>query len=194
VFVNNVSLGIYAQIVQSDAYRDAKIATTEKLLPELLGPRATPFDLRFTGPDGRRVRSAQMVLVSNNPYVLDRLAGMGSRPQLDSGVLGLIAVIITSGANAMELISLQAIGQVRRFHGWLEWSAKEFEVTSAAPVAAGIDGESVLLEPPLRFSSAPSALRVRVPRSAPGLSPAAQRPGLRRAGVEELWKIGTSRD
>ena len=28
VFVNNVSLGVYAQIVQSEAYRDAKLETT----------------------------------------------------------------------------------------------------------------------------------------------------------------------
>ena len=52
VFVNNVSLGIYAEIVQSEAYRDAKRETVQKMLPELLGPRAKPFDLRFAGPDG----------------------------------------------------------------------------------------------------------------------------------------------
>ena len=38
VFVNNVSLGVYAKIVQSPEYRDAKRETTAKLLPELLGP------------------------------------------------------------------------------------------------------------------------------------------------------------
>jgi diacylglycerol kinase family enzyme len=193
VFVNNVSLGIYAEIVRSDAYREAKVATTERLLPELLGPRATPFDLRFSGPNGRLVRTAQLVLVSNNPYVLNRLAGMGSRARLDTGTLGIIAVVITGAAHAMQLISLEAVGQVRRFGGWLEWSAERFEVTSGTPIAAGIDGESVVLEPPLRFRSAPAALRVRLPRSAPGLSPAAMSPGLNRSAIGELWKIGTSR-
>jgi diacylglycerol kinase family enzyme len=88
VFVNNVSLGIYAEIVQSDAYRGAKLATVETMLPELLGPHATPFDLRFRGPDGRERETAQLVLVSNNRYVLDRLGGIGSRPDstaVDSG-------------------------------------------------------------------------------------------------------------
>jgi diacylglycerol kinase family enzyme len=193
VFVNNVSLGIYAEIVRSDAYREAKIATTERLLPELLGPRATPFDLRFSGPNGRLVRTAQLVLVSNNPYVLNRLAGMGSRPRLDTGTLGIIAVVINGPAHAMQLISLEAVGQVRRFGGWLEWSADQFEVTSGAPIAAGIDGESVVLESPLRFRSAAAALHVRLPRSAPGLSPAAMSPGLNRSAIGELWKIGTSR-
>jgi diacylglycerol kinase family enzyme len=192
VFVNNVSLGVYAEIVRSDAYRAAKIATTERLLPELLGPRATPFDLRFSGPNGRLVRTAQLVLVSNNPYVLNRLAGMGSRPRMDTGTLGIIAVVITGAAHATQLISLEAVGQVRRFGGWLEWSADRFEVTSGTPIAAGIDGESVVLQSPLRFRSAPAALHVRVPRSAPGLSPAAISPGLNRSAIGELWKIGTS--
>ena len=41
VFVNNVSFGVYAAIVQSDDYRDAKLNTAAKMLPELLGPDST---------------------------------------------------------------------------------------------------------------------------------------------------------
>jgi hypothetical protein len=78
VFVNNVSLGDYAEIVQSEAYRDAKLGTTAKMLPQLLGPNATPFDLRFLGPHGRTERSAQLLLVSNDPYALNALVGDGS--------------------------------------------------------------------------------------------------------------------
>jgi diacylglycerol kinase family enzyme len=37
VFVNNVSLGVYARIVASDEYRDAKLRTAAKMLPTLLG-------------------------------------------------------------------------------------------------------------------------------------------------------------
>ena len=37
LFVNNVSLGIYATIVQQEGYRDAKAETTKALLPEMLG-------------------------------------------------------------------------------------------------------------------------------------------------------------
>jgi hypothetical protein len=45
VFVNNASMGVYATdatVVQSDAYRNAKLATTAQLLPGLLGPTAPP--------------------------------------------------------------------------------------------------------------------------------------------------------
>jgi diacylglycerol kinase family enzyme len=193
IFVNNVSLGVYAQIVQSEAYRDAKLQTMQNMLPELLGPDATPFDLRFRGPDGGEQISAQLLLVSNNPYVLDRLVGAGSRPRMDTGELGIMAVQITNAAQAGRLISLEALGQVRRFEGWLEWTAPEFEVDSGDRVAAGIDGEALLLEPPLRFRIEPAALRVRLPPSAAGLSPAALRPALSASTLHELWDMAVGR-
>ncbi len=37
IFVNNASLGVYAQVVQSNAYRDAKLGTWKRMLPEMLG-------------------------------------------------------------------------------------------------------------------------------------------------------------
>jgi diacylglycerol kinase family enzyme len=193
IFVNNVSLGVYAEIVQSDAYRDAKRETVEKMLPDLLGPRAKPFDLRFTGPDGGEHRSAQMLLVSNNPYVLDSIVGAGSRPRMDTGELGIVAVEVKDAAEAARLVSLEALHAVGRFEGWTEWSADSFELDSGSPVAAGIDGESVVLDPPLRFRISHSALRVLLPPSAVGLSPAALRPALSASTVGELWGIAAGR-
>jgi diacylglycerol kinase family enzyme len=193
VFVNNVSLGVYAQIVQSREYRDAKLETMQTMLPELLGPDATPFDLRYRDPEGRMRSSAQLILVSNNPYVLDRVAGMGSRPRLDTGLLGIIAVEISGTAAAGTFISLEAIGQARRFDGWIEWSAEQFEVTSGGPIAAGVDGEATAFDPPLRFGIRSGALRVRLAPGAAGLSPSAAAPSLRRDSIRDLWRVGTGR-
>jgi diacylglycerol kinase family enzyme len=193
IFVNNVSLGIYAEIVQSAAYRDAKLQTAADMLPRLLGPGGTPFDLRFRGARGREHRSAQLVLVSNNPYQLDQLAGLGSRPRLDSGLLGIVAVEIRNAAEAAELATLEAIGQVRRFQGWSEWAAEQFEVDSAYPIATGIDGEAVTLEPPLRFRVAPSTLRVQLPPTAAGLSPAALVPAPTGSTLRHLWEVAAGR-
>ncbi|MGZ6690028.1 MAG: diacylglycerol/lipid kinase family protein [Solirubrobacteraceae bacterium] len=193
IFVNNVSLGIYAEIVQSEAYRDAKLATVETMLPELLGPDATPFDLRFRGPDGSEHETAQLILVSNNRYVLDRLGGIGSRPSLDTGRLGIVTVHVANAAQAAKLVSLNAARQLSRFEGWREWSATEFEVASTAPVATGIDGEAVVLEPPLRFTIVPGALTVLLPPTVPGLSPAALQPGFTSSTLRDLWQIAAGR-
>jgi diacylglycerol kinase family enzyme len=192
VFVNNVSLGIYAEIVQSAAYRDAKVETAKTMLPELLGPRAMPFDLRFRGPEHKQ-RSAQLLLVSNNPYVLDALVGAGSRPRMNTGMLGIVAVEVRDAAAAAKLVSLELLRQVRRFEGWDEWTSDTFQVDSGSPVAADIDGEAVVLDPPLQFTIAPAALRVRLPPTAVGLSPAALRPSLSRETLRDLWEIATTR-
>ena len=189
VFVNNASLGVYAQVVQSDAYRDAKLETWAQMLPELLGPDAPAIDLVFNGPDASEYADAPLVLVSNNPYQLTRLAGAGSRPRLDTGRLGIVAARIRSASDVGELVTLETIGQAERFRGLLEWSQSEFEIRSSSPVAVGLDGEALTLEPPLLFVSLPGALRVRLPRHAAGVSPAAAGVALTRNDLRVLVRI-----
>jgi len=162
IFVNNASLGLYAQVVQSPEYRDAKISTAASILPELLGPEAKPLDLRFRGPD-TDYPTADLILVSNNPYQMDHLVDMGTRQRLDLGVLGIVAAKIADAAQASRFVAMEAAGRVRRFPGWLEWRAPRFEVDSSGPVDIGIDGEALRMDPPLIFESLPGALRVRLP-------------------------------
>ena len=173
-FVNNASLGLYAEVVQSPQYRDAKLKTAASILPDLIGPAATPLDLRYTGPDGQPHQSAHLILVSNNPYQLAHAGGRGTRAQIDGGVLGIVTVTIASADEARRFVALQAAGQVRRFPGWVEWSTPRFEVASAAAVQLGVDGEALIMHPPVVFASRPGALRVRLPRHALQVSPAAR--------------------
>jgi diacylglycerol kinase family enzyme len=189
VFVNNVSLGVYAEIVQSDAYRESKLSTVSEMLPQLLGPDSRRFDLRFAGPDGRPITSAQLVLVSNNPYRLERLAGFGTRARLDTGLLGIAAVRITGVSEVARLIALEAAGRVSEFPGWVAWSAKRFEVDSGGPIDAGVDGEATSFDPPLVFEMRPRALRVRIASRHPGLSPAAAHPGLSQLAIVGLVRM-----
>jgi diacylglycerol kinase family enzyme len=173
VFVNNATLGLYARIVQSPEYRDAKVQTSLEMLPELIGPDARPLDLRFTGPDGEEVPTAAVILVSNGPYELQRAKGRGTRERLDDGVLGVATVTVSSASDMQKLVSLQAAGRLDRFEGWREWTSERFEVRSDGPVDVGVDGEALTLEPPIVFATRPGALTVRMPRHAPGRSPAA---------------------
>jgi diacylglycerol kinase family enzyme len=193
VFVNNASIGVYARVVQSDAYRDAKLATWAQMLPEMLGPDAPPIDLVFNGPDTTEYSDAPLVLVSNNPYQLTHLAGAGTRPRLDTGRLGVVAARIGSAGDVAELVTLETIGQPNRFRGLLEWSEPEFEIRSNSSVAVGLDGEALMLEPPLRFVSLPGALRVLLPRNAPGISPAAATVSLTRNDLSVLLRIAAGR-
>jgi diacylglycerol kinase family enzyme len=189
VFVNNASLGVYAEIVSSDAYRDAKIRTVSSMLPDLLGSDATPFDLKIEGPDGRPIDGVHLVLVSNGPYVLDRLGALGTRPRLNAGCLGIAALRLDGPADVAAFIALEAAGRVDNFDGWTAWTAPTVVIGADAPVAAGVDGESRQFDPPLEFAIWPGALRVRTAIHHPGVSPAATRHGVGRSTFSGLARI-----
>jgi hypothetical protein len=62
VFVNNVSLGVYAESVQREGYRDAKLRTIAETMPTVLGPpwrRARPalYRRRWTRAQDQRGRA-----------------------------------------------------------------------------------------------------------------------------------------
>jgi diacylglycerol kinase family enzyme len=193
VFVNNASMGLYAKIVQSEAYRNEKLKTAADMLPELLGPDARPFDLRFTGPDGEVFESAHMILVSNNAYDLDHLGATGTREHMDRGTLGVVALRIGDAREAVRLVSAEASGRVRSIPGWMQWEAPRFQVDSGTPVEIGVDGEALKMEPPLVFESLPGALRVRVPTHAPGYTPAEASVRFTATTLADLFRTLTGR-
>src|SRR6185437_2131903 len=176
-----------------DAYTDgvAKLETWTRLLPDLLGPEAEPIDLEFTLEDGSACADAALVLVSNNPYELTHLAGAGTRARIDTGTLGVVAARVR-GTEVAKLVALELVGQAGRFPGLLSWSTEGFEVRSGGPVAVGLDGEAIVLDPPLRFTSLPGALQVRLPESA-GLAPAARAVPLTSASFGELFRVAAGR-
>lgn len=145
VFLNNVAMGLYGAIVESPDYRDHKIRTAISNVAGRRRADTETFDLRFVDGDGVDRHGAELVLVSNNRYSPEPRPRRGTRGGLDQGLLGVIAVT----------------GPPPR--GVREWTAPFFQVDSSGTVAVGIDGESVQLEPPLRFESVPGALRIRTP-------------------------------
>jgi diacylglycerol kinase family enzyme len=165
VFVNNVSLGLYADAVQRPEYRAAKLRTLLDSIPETLGPGAGAPSLFWGGPAGRQ--SAVAVLVSNNPYRLGRAIGSGTRPHLNHGLLGVAAL-------APARVSRN--GRVHHRLGMQQWTALAFEMHADQRVPAGIDGEAVHLEPPIQFRIRSGALRVRIAPDHPGASPSALQP------------------
>ena len=187
VFVNNVSLGVYAAIVRSPAYRDAKVDTTLSTLPQVLGPDTEPFDLRFSGPDGVEHHGAHLIQISNNPYGTTA-GGRSSRPRLDTHQLGVIALVLGKAGGAAAFLTDLASGHAERFKGFGAWATPTFEVTSASPIDVGLDGEAMVMEPPLRFSIRPAPVRVRLPKHAIGYSPAARALPWGQA-ARQLWAV-----
>ena len=81
-------------------------------------PRRRALRPALRGAGRRRHATAHLLMVSNGPYRLDRLFGMGTRPRLDSGVLGIVSVAIDGPGPAAEFVALEGAGQAARFRGW----------------------------------------------------------------------------
>lgn len=144
LFLNNVSFGIYAQLVHRREHhrrRRAALARARAAWRTLL--HRQPLRLSV---DGTPVE-AEVVLVANNAYELD-LFNVGERSSVTEGRLHLYA----------------ASGWLPR--SWEGRAAERFTIDAEHDeVDAGIDGEPERLETPLEFSIEPRALRVLLPGS-----------------------------
>jgi diacylglycerol kinase family enzyme len=142
LFLNNVSLGVYARLVhRREGHRRRRNAFARLRALGLLVRRPGSLGVTIDG----RPAHARIVLVANNDYKLEVLS-VGERERIDEGNLHLYVA-----------------------HGWLprnweERSAQTFTVDArAGQLRAAIDGEPEELETPLEFRVEPGALRVLVP-------------------------------
>lgn len=180
VFVNNVSLGLYAEAVQKEEYRDAKLRTILDTVPAALGNEGEGLDLRFDGPDGTQERSGAAVLVSNNAYRLGKAIGSGTRPRMDEGRLGVAVFGAASDRSPVPT-------------GLRQWTTRRFDVRSDRQVPAGVDGEALVFDSPLRFRMRPGVLRVRIAPAHPGASPSAAHPDSAMGMVGALGRMAFGR-
>jgi diacylglycerol kinase family enzyme len=148
LFLNNVSLGLYARLV----HRRERHRRRRDALARL---RALALTLRDRGRtsafvvDGRPMR-ASVVVVANNAYSFELLS-VGERERLDDGLLHLY---VPHGFRRVT---------------WDERSATALTIDArAGSVQAAVDGEPVRLETPLEFRVEPGALRLLVPRAPEG--------------------------
>ena len=143
LFLNNVSLGVYAGLV----HRREKHRRRRDTLARVRALGAVVRHRHRIGltVDGRPVE-ARVVLVSNNAYELNMLS-LGERERLDEGRLHLYA----------------PTGLFRS--DWVEHACTSLRIDVAGHrVRAAVDGEPELLTTPLEFAVEPRALRVLVPR------------------------------
>ena len=186
VFVNNVSLGLYAEAVQREGYRDAKLRTLLDTVPDVLGPDGGELDLRWTGPE--RARRTTPVRWCSSPTTATGSAAPSARAR------GRGSTTACSGSRSSAHPQGAARAAGRCSGRGASGRRPSFEVDADRPVPAGIDGEALVLDPPLRFHIRPAVLRVRIARKHPGASPSAQAPEGVRAGLVELARIAFGRD
>ncbi len=166
-FVNTVSFGVYADVVQRPEYRDAKAGTALDALPDLL--QGGEGDRLDAIADSTPLTAQQALLVSNNPYAAPDPFGTvaARRTRLDGGELGVIGVRVDGAAQAAELAVLGT-----QATGLNVLTARRVEVGggpgAGAVISVAVDGEALTLPTPVVCTLRPRALRVLVPRARPG--------------------------
>jgi diacylglycerol kinase family enzyme len=144
LFLNNVSLGLYARLVHRREHHRRRREAFARLRALALTVKDRRRRQRFT-IDGKPVR-ARLVLVANNDYSLELLS-LGERGRIDEGLLHLY---IPHGFRRIT---------------WEARSCTELEIGSPlGRLRAAVDGEPTELETPLRFRIEPGALRLLLPR------------------------------
>jgi diacylglycerol kinase family enzyme len=187
-FVNNVSLGAYAEIVARPEYRDAKFTTVMAVLPEVAEPGAKS-NLTVEAEGQARIEDPQLVQIANNPYARpDEPSPAGTRPRLDNGVLGVDVVAYRTPKELRDLVSAAGARTLDRAKAYRGWTGSRIRVRSKdGTVRAGVDGESIEFASPLDILIRPGALRVRVPKDRPGPKMGWQRVDF--TVVRRLWSI-----
>jgi diacylglycerol kinase family enzyme len=143
LFLNNVSLGLYARLVHRRERRRRRREAFARLRALVTSVRDHAWSHVFL-VDGSPVR-ASVLLVSNNEYRLGMLS-LGARERLDEGLLALFAA--------------RGLRRLR----WTERKAAELTIEfEGGRMRAAIDGEPTRLVSPLRMTIEPHALRLLVP-------------------------------
>ena len=142
VFLNNVSLGVYAHLVHRREHgrrRRQALARIRAYGTALRRPQ--PLRVRVDG----ELQEAAVLLIANNAYRLDLLS-VGERERLDEG--------------ALHLYVTERVLPWR----WEKRSAPRFEIeVERSPVKAAIDGEPAEFESPIEARIGPRALRLLEP-------------------------------
>jgi diacylglycerol kinase family enzyme len=168
VFVNNSSVGLYAEMV-ADRDRQRRAEARGKWPAMLLaGWRALRrFPLRRLSirAEGWALPcETPLVFVGNNAYEVS-LPNAGGRTVLDRGELCLYVVGCRGRWGLLRVAARAALGRLDQGRDLEMRSAAEAEIRprTRRPLRVSIDGEVAAMRPPLRYRIRPRALSVLAP-------------------------------
>jgi diacylglycerol kinase family enzyme len=167
-FINNVSLGVYAEMLGDPGYRQDKLGVAQAKLQAAFSDPELRRTLRITPPEEATLEGVVAVVVSNNPYEFARWDKLGQRHRLDTGTLHVSVLDVSTLDELERLLAGTLLGAIEFRPALRHWTSERLEMGILGEVVrAGVDGEPITLEAPLRFSVDPGALRVVVPEGSP---------------------------
>lgn len=190
IFLNNASFGLYADIVDNPDYRKHKVATSRRVLQDILSGARSAYNLQFRDQAGKQHSQAVQILVGVNPYESLNLFELGHRKSLNSGKLQVTIVTRLDDATIRQLMS--TIAFTKFFAGttkpdnFFQWETTKFRVDGKqTKLVVGVDGEREEYKTPIKISLHPTKLRLMVP--AEGRRPRSTTP-LDMVTIKRLWR------
>jgi YegS/Rv2252/BmrU family lipid kinase len=165
-FLNNVSLGLYPELVarREERGRDyprwrARIYALYATLRKF--PHVT---LSIETESKQGTFRTNIFMVSNNSYDLERFGLEAPRETLNEGKLSVYWLARRSRLQLAQIVARYLAGRVREIPGFTMFQTKEMRVQSSrVTLKVGIDGELFTLRTPLSIVSVPQSVSVRVP-------------------------------
>ncbi|MEA2463019.1 MAG: hypothetical protein QOJ98_766 [Acidobacteriota bacterium] len=166
-FINNVSLGLYPELVarREEHGRDyprwrARLYALYTTLRKY--PHVT---LSVETASQQEVIRTHVFMVSNNSYDLERFGVEAPRETLTEGKLTVYWLSHRSRWQLTRIVARYMAGRVREIPGFTMFRTTQMRVQSSrAFLKVGIDGELFTLETPLTIVSVPQSVTVRVPK------------------------------
>lgn len=195
IFLNNASFGLYADIVDNPEYREHKVATSRKVLQDILEDNGKAYSLQFRDHENNKHQQAVLILVGVGPYETLNLLELGHRKSLSSGKLQISVVTRLDDATVKHLLGglpFKKNASTKMADNFLQWEVSKFSLSSkSAKLVVGVDGEREEYSSPVKISLLPGKLRLMMP--AEGMRGRKKLP-LDTMTIKRLWRAVIGRE
>ncbi|HUQ26910.1 MAG TPA: diacylglycerol kinase family protein [Burkholderiales bacterium] len=167
VFINNASLGLYADMVRRRKRHQRRLGRSKRsaMLWATLEVLRRSAVLQLRLDLGHRLQDCRspFVFIGNNDYVLEGF-NIGIRERLDAGLLNVYTTRRSTALGLIGLLLRAMFGRLRQADDFMEESARSLRVESRhSRLLVATDGEVNEMDTPLEFRIRPRALNVIVP-------------------------------
>jgi diacylglycerol kinase family enzyme len=167
IFVNNSSVGLYPDMVRLREAQQERIGRGKRLAmlsASLVSLRHfRRHRLWISAPGLETPLRTPLLFVGNNRYQVDLFA-LGRRERLDEGELCLYAIRALSRAHLFWAGIRGVFGRLDQRRDFVTAYVDEVEISSDRPLLnVSADGETYVMETPLRYRIRPKALKLIVP-------------------------------
>lgn len=166
-FVNNVSMGLYPELV---ARREERGRDYPRWKARLYAAYATlrkypHITVAVESDYHQELIRTHVLMISNNSYDLSRIGIQAPRSNLEEGRLSVYWLPHTPRLQLMKFVARYLAGRVREVPGFRSFRTLRMRVQSSrSHLAIGVDGEVFTMQTPLSITIVPQSLLVRVPR------------------------------